>query len=353
MMVEVIKQGILFEKTPIEFEDSGVLNPGVVQEGNTVHIFYRAVSFNNFSTIGYCKLEGPSTILKRNNTPIIVPEFEYESRGMEDPRVVKIDEIYYLSYTAYDGINALGALATSSDLIHWEKKGIIVPQLTYDEFNDLTDQKNILNDKYSRFNDQNHLQTNTNKEVLLWDKNLIFFPRKINGKFCFLHRIKPDIQILVSVESITDITKDFWQKYFLNFEDNILMSPKYDHEVSYIGGGCPPIETSEGWLFIYHGVKDSINGYVYSACAALLDLEHPNTEIARLPYPLFEPNRVWEINGEVNNVCFPTGTALFDDNLYIYYGAADERIAYASVSISALLKELKLNTIHHEKSKNV
>jgi predicted GH43/DUF377 family glycosyl hydrolase len=352
-MLEVKKKGILFEKTSIEFENSGVLNPGVIQEANTVHVFYRAVSFNNYSTIGYCKMEGPSTIVTRNEAPIIVPEFDYESHGVEDPRIVKIDETYYLSYTAFDGINALGALATSTDLIHWEKKGIIVPQLTYDEFNALTNQDNILNDKYSRFNNQNHLQANTDKEVLLWDKNLIFFPRKINGKFCFLHRIKPDIQILVSVEAITDITESFWHKYFLNFEENVLMKPKYDHEASYLGGGCPPIETSDGWLLIYHGVKDTINGYVYSACAALLDLKHPNIEIARLPYPLFEPNRIWEINGEVNNVCFPSGTALFGDELYIYYGAADERIAYASVSISSLLQELKLNTIHHEKSKIV
>lgn len=348
-MVQVIKEGILFEKTPIEFENSGVLNPAVIQEGNILHVFYRAVSFNNYSTIGYCKLEGPSKIVKRNQAPIIVPEYEYESQGVEDPRIVKIDDVYYLSYTAYDGINALGALATSPDLIHWEKKGIIVPQLTYDEFNLLTDQKNDLNDKYDRFNNQNHLHADSGKKVLLWDKNLIFFPRKINGKFAFLHRIKPDIQILVSVESIKDLNEDFWRKYFLNFEDNIVLSSKYDHELSYTGGGCPPIETSEGWLVIYHGVRDSINGYVYSACAALLDIDNPHIEIARLPYPLFEPTRVWELKGEVNNVCFPTGTALFGDTLYIYYGAADELIAYASVSISSLLQELKLNTIQNEK----
>lgn len=348
-MVKVIKRGILFEKTPIEFESSGVLNPGVIQEGNILHVFYRAVSFNNYSTIGYCKLEGPSNIVKRNKSPIIVPEYEYESQGVEDPRIVKIDEVYYLSYTAYDGINALGALATSSDLIHWEKKGIIVPQLTYDEFNVLTEQKNPLNEKYQRFNDQRHLQSDTDKKVLLWDKNLIFFPRKINGKFLFLHRIKPDIQILVGVENLAEISNDFWKRYFLSFEDNIVLSPKYDHEVSYVGSGCPPIETSEGWLVIYHGVRDSVNGYVYSACAALLDIDNPHIEIARLPYPLFEPTREWEVNGEVNNVCFPTGTALFDDNLYIYYGAADERIAYASVCISSLLQELKLNTIQNEK----
>lgn len=345
-MIEVIKKGILFEKTPIEFENSGVLNPGVIKEGEFVHVFYRAVSFNNYSSIGYCKLEGPATIIKRNKMPIIVPEFDYESHGVEDPRIVKIDELFYLSYTAYDGINALGALAVSSDLIHWEKKGIIVPQLTYDEFNQLAPLENILNhNKYSRYNDQHHLQATTDKEVLLWDKNLLFFPRKLNGKFYFLHRIKPDIQILVGIEKLEDLTKEFWENYFSNFKENIVLSSKFEHEISYIGGGCPPIETADGWLLIYHGVKDSLNGYIYTACASLLDLENPQKEIGRLPYPLFEPSKTWELKGEVSNVCFPIGTALFGDTLYIYYGAADELIAYASVSLSALLIELKKNTI--------
>jgi predicted GH43/DUF377 family glycosyl hydrolase len=94
---------------------------------------------------------------------------------------------------------------------------------------------------------------------------------------------------------------------------------------------------------IYHGVHDTTKGYVYAACAALLDLEDPRKELARLPYPLFKPEHEWELNGEVNNVCFPTGAALIDDTLYVYYGAADERIACASMSLSALLAELLLN----------
>ena len=81
----------------------------------------------------------------------------------------------------------------------------------------------------------------------------------------------------------------------------------------------------------------------YTACAALLDLENPQKEIARLPYPLFKPELSWEIKGEVNNVCFPTGAIIQDDTLYIYYGAADTRIGCASVSLSELLSELLLN----------
>jgi predicted GH43/DUF377 family glycosyl hydrolase len=87
-------------------------------------------------------------------------------------------------------------------------------------------------------------------------------------------------------------------------------------------------------------VHDTIDGYVYSACAAILDLEDPLKEIARLPYPLFSPEEAWELKGAVNNVCFPTGTTVFDDTLYIYYGAADEQIAVASVNLSDLLAEL-------------
>ena len=95
---------------------------------------------------------------------------------------------------------------------------------------------------------------------------------------------------------------------------------------------------------IYHGVHDTVKGYVYSACAALLSLENPAIELARLPYPLFYPELEWELKGEVNNVCFPTGTILEEDTLYIYYGAADERIAVASVSLHDLLEELLLNS---------
>ena len=123
------------------------------------------------------------------------------------------------------------------------------------------------------------------------------------------------------------------------------MAPKYHHEVSYIGGGCPPIETTAGWLLIYHGVHDTIKGYIYSACAALFDLKNPQKEIARLPYPLFSPEKDWELKGEVNNVCFPTGALVEEDTLYIYYGAADERIAVASLSVKELLAELALNKI--------
>lgn len=338
-MTPVTKHGAILLKTDLGFENTGVLNPAIVQEGNTVHMFYRAVKTGNYSTIGYCRLEGPLKIVERYDVPVLFPQEVYESHGVEDPRISKIDDVYYLSYTAYDGLNAMGAYATTKVLPHFEKKGLLTPQITFEQFQKLAESKTPLNKKYLRFNRQLLAKRTKDKTALLWDKNVVFFPRRIDGKLFFLHRVKPDIQI-ACVNEMEDLTVDYWAEYCLHFHDNVLMESKYKHEVSYLGGGCPPIETEHGWLIIYHGVYDTPGGYNYVACAALLDLNNPRKEISRLPYALFSPEKDYELLGYVNNVCFPTGTALFDDTLYIYYGAADEQIACASVSFSGLVADL-------------
>jgi predicted GH43/DUF377 family glycosyl hydrolase len=347
-MIDVKKEGILLSKTDLEFENEGVLNPAAIREGDDVHIFYRAVKNGNHSSIGYCRLNGPLTIAERWNKPIIVPEFEYESKGVEDPRIVRIDDLYYLTYTAYDGTNALGALAISKDLVHFEKQGIIVPEITYAEFVSLVESSHKVKENYYRDHKFYNQEIDPEK-ILLWDKNVVFFPRRILGKLMFLHRIRPGIQ-LVSVDSLKDLTKEFWKNYFIDLQDHIVLEPVYKHESRYTGAGCPPIETEHGWLLIYHGAEETNHGLVYSACAAaLMDLNNPVKVIARLPYPLFSPEYKWEIKGDVNNVVFPTGAALFGDTLYIYYGAADKRIACASLSLSALLAELLTFAVSDEK----
>jgi predicted GH43/DUF377 family glycosyl hydrolase len=347
-MLTVKKEGVVLSKTAAKLETNGVLNPAVIQEGAEIHMFYRAVGTGNHSTIGHCRLTAPLLVAERQDIPVLFPEFEYESQGVEDPRIVKIDELYYLSYTAYDGLNALGALAVSRDLKHWEKWGIVTPQMTWAEFKRLASLDGALNEKYRRFNEHDKITDLNGKRVLIWDKNLIFFPRRINGMLYFLHRIKPDIQVAF-VEDLNYLTEEYWRHYCTHFANSIALCPRYAHEVSYIGGGCPPLETYAGWLLIYHGVYDTVQGYVYTACAALLSLENPLHEIARLPYPLFSPEFEWELTGEVSNVCFPTGTAVFGDTLYIYYGAADAQIACASLSLSGLLSELLLNVDQNAK----
>ncbi|MBS7256556.1 glycoside hydrolase family 130 protein [Flavobacterium branchiicola] len=345
-MDTVLKHGVILEKTERAFEELGVLNPAIYQDGNTVHMFYRAAKKGNFSTIGYCRFEGPLDLKERHTQPIFVPEYIYEIHGVEDPRIVKIEDRFYMTYVTYDGINACGAYAISKDLITFKKKGIITPRFMLNEFTNLI-RKHLQNSSIAKiiaFNtERNYPLTETIKENLyVWDKNVVLFPKKINGKFIALHRLFPSIQI-VSFEKKTELTTDFWKEYLKNLPDHIIIEPKYDHETSHIGPGAPPIETKDGWLLIYHAAERREKGLVYHACAALLDLNNPAKVIGRLPKPLITPAEHYERHGYVNYVVFPTGTAIFDDLLYIYYGAADDKIAVASVNLNDLLTALKQN----------
>jgi len=126
----------------------------------------------------------------------------------------------------------------------------------------------------------------------------------------------------------------------------VVLENKYWFESRHIGGGAVPIETKEGWLIIYHATEELNKQRIYRASVALLDLQNPFNVIGRLDYPLFGPDQPWEQSGFVDNVVFPTGTAIFGDDLYIYYGAADRVIAAAKVSMKDLLTELKKTYLH-------
>ena len=182
----------------------------------------------------------------------------------------------------------------------------------------------------------------------MWNKDHFFFPKKINGKFALIHRILPDIQV-VYFKDFKDLTLSFWKRYLKNLSEYVVLQSKFWYESRNIGGGCPPIETDKGWLIIYHAVDDMDKGKIYRAGAALLDKRNPTKVIGHLDYPLFSPDSKWEKKGWIGNVVFPSGTALFGKKLYIYYGAADNYIAAASVNIDSLLKELlkKNNNNHH------
>ena len=176
--------------------------------------------------------------------------------------------------------------------------------------------------------------------MLLWHKDTFFFPRKFDNKFALIHRVLPDIQVVFS-DSIEELqTKNFWENYLKELPKYVILENKHWFESRNIGGGCVPIETDAGWILIFHTVEASNKGRVYHACAALLDKNNPLKVIGRLHEPLFSPKEEWEMSGFVSNVVFPTGSAIFGDTLYIYYGAADKRIAVASVNINELIREM-------------
>jgi len=336
-MIKVKKHGVILGPTKHKFENQGVFNPTCIKEGKYVHMFYRAFSKDKRSTIGYCKLKGAFEVVERSEKPVLYSELKYE-HNLEDPRLVKIKDKYYIIYIAYDGKNVRITYAVSKDLKNFEKKGVISPQITYDEAEDLFKHcKEKLKERYFLF--ESYYKDRCGKDVLLWNKDAMLFPKKFNGKFAMIHRILPDIQVIY-FKDFKDLKLNFWKKYLKKLTKYVILESKYWYESRNIGGGCPPIETDKGWLLIYHAVDDMNKGKIYRAGAALLDKKDPTKVIGHLNYPLFSPTEKWELKGYVDNVVFPTGTAIFGKRLYIYYGAADKRIAVASVDLNSLLKEL-------------
>ena len=336
-MVAVKNEGIILEKTSLRFENKGVFNPACIQVNGITHMFYRAINQNDISSVGYCQIVN-NKVVKRLKQPVLFPEYDYEKKGVEDPRITLLEGIYYLFYTAYDGKNALIAYATSKDLINFTKQGLISPKISYDEAEDIFRGSKV-RERYTMF--EMFYKEKLGKDILLFEKDASLFPQKINHKFALLHRILPGIQIIY-FNSFSELTKEHWRNYLRNLGDFIVLDPLFWFENRNIGGGCPPIETKDGWLIIYHAVDDTPFGKVYHASVALLDLKNPLKVLGRLKEPLFSPKAPWEKSGVTNNVVFPTGAVVRDKRLYIYYGAADKLIAAKSVNLEELLTQLKI-----------
>ncbi|MEI6378153.1 MAG: pesticidal protein Cry7Aa [Candidatus Falkowbacteria bacterium] len=339
-MLNVKRHGIILKPTSRSFEAKSVFNPGVWQSGNTVHMLYRAVDGNFVSSLGYARLEGPLQVAERLSDALYKPETAWESQGLEDPRIVKIDGQFLVTYVAHDGKNAVSCYLYGTDLKKLKRGGLISPKIPYRHLPRIW-RWCQLKDEYFLF--QAFYQNFGGDNILLWHKDFVPFSEKINGRYYFLERILPDMQ-LVACDSLDDLhDKYFWIRHLLETDRHVLFENTMSFEPRNIGGGAPPIKTAEGWLVIYHGVEEHNKARTYSAGAALLDLNDPHKIIGRLPMPLLKPETDYELTGQVNNVIFPTGTALFGDELYFYYGCADNCIAAASVSLSALLTELKHN----------
>jgi beta-1,4-mannooligosaccharide/beta-1,4-mannosyl-N-acetylglucosamine phosphorylase len=176
---------------------------------------------------------------------------------------------------------------------------------------------------------------------LPFNRNGVMFPRKIKGKYVMLSRPSDsghtpfgDIFLSQSPDMI------YWG------EHRHVMAPAGGWESTKIGAGPIPIETSEGWLMIYHGVLTSCNGFVYSFGSALLDLEQPWKVIARARPYLLNPREYYECVGDVPNVCFPCA-ALLDrptGRLAIYYGCADTVTGLAFAHLDEIIAFTKSNS---------
>jgi len=338
-MIKPKSEGIILEKTQNDFEQKGVFNPGCIKAGEITHMFYRAVNKDGVSSIGYCQLLG-NKVIQRLDKPVLFPEYDFEKKGVEDPRIVFLEGTYFLFYTAYDGKSATVAYATSHDLKDFSKKGLLFPKISYDEAEDIFRNSPNIGERYIHF--EKMYRYWIDDKVLLWEKDAFLFPKKIKGKFALMHRILPGIQICY-FDNFSELDINFWKNYLANLGKYIVLDPTCPIERGYIGGGCPPIETSDGWLLIYHSVEEIHWQKTYRASVALLDKDNPQKVLSHPCEPLLSPTEEWERKGNVDNVVFPTGAVVDNEILYIYYGAADTCIGAKSVNLNDLLSELKTN----------
>ena len=332
-MVKVLLQR--YEKNPVLipnkanwWESKAVFNCAILHYENKFHMLYRAIGeYERYiSRIGYASsADGYSFATSKN---IALEETEdYEKYGIEDPRIVKIDNQIYITYVVLSGyvtnkpmVEASTALATTTDFLKYTRLGVIT----------------------SKGSD--------NKDVVL-------FPEKMNqqessaislssastttidsaGKYFFLHRPSSWIGSRYGVDK-----PSIWLgegNALTNLEKHtLLLKPEEDWEQLKVGAGPPPIRTRAGWLIIYHGVSRE---RVYRAGAAILDIRDPSKIIGRTKTPILEPKEPYEKFGDVNNVVFPTGACVVDnDKLFVYYGGGDKVCCLATADLNYLLDHI-------------
>lgn len=222
---------------------------------------------------------------------VIFPVSEYESNGVEDARFVKFEdsgkEIYYATYTAYDGHIILPKLLETKDFYNFKVKPL--------------------------YGKGAH------------NKNLALFPRKIGGQYAMMSRID-GINNYISFSDNLNI----WDKV------DLIQQPKYPWEFVQVGNCGSPMETEKGWLVITHGVGPM---RTYCLGAALLDLNDPTIELGRLSEPLLVP-RDDEMQGYVPNVVYSCGSLICNDRLIIPYGMSDHGSGIVTVPLDTLLDKI-------------
>jgi predicted GH43/DUF377 family glycosyl hydrolase len=273
------------------WESAGTFNPAVVMHDGKFVMLYRAQDAQGTSRLGYAE-SSDGVHFTRRPQPVLGPETDYEKEGgVEDPRLVKFGDTYYLTYTGYNKHDAQLCLATSQDLVHWDRKGIILPAY----------------------------QGNWNVK---WTKSGAIVPEKINGKYwMYFLGTAADNTDQMGLASSPDLLH--WTE---ETKTPVLpRRPKYfDSRV--VEPGPSPILTSSGIVLIYNGADDKL---VYRTAVAVFDRNDPRRVVYRSKYPIFIPERPWEKIGQVPNVVFVEGMVRKGNHYLFYYGGADKYVGVA------------------------
>ena len=234
------------------------------------------------------------------SNPIEYPE---EIWGIEDPRITYVPELeqYAIAYTSFARGGPGVSLALTKDFRSFERYGVIMPPE---------------------------------------DKDAALLPRRIGGFWALIHR------------PVTTLGAHMWISYSPDLRHwgshKVILEARRGGwwDANKIGLCSPPIETSKGWLVLYHGVRQTASGSIYRLGLALFDLHKPEICLQRGDSWMFGPEAPYERSGDVNDVVFPCGQTLAadGDTIHLYYGAADSCVAMATGSVRALLSWLGANS---------
>jgi predicted GH43/DUF377 family glycosyl hydrolase len=303
-----------------QWEAQGTFNPTPIKRGNITHLLYRALGRPDalmtpagISTIGKAlSMDGHHF---QNRRQFIVPEYDWEKYGCEDPRVTFFEGKYYIFYTALGGMpfgpgNIKVAVAISKDLETIEEKHLITP-----------------------FN----------------AKAMTLFPERINGKITAIltaHTDEPPAKICIvqcdKIEQLWDLS--FWEEWHSKIDEHRINPLRFEHD--HVEVGATPIKTKDGWLLLYSYIQNYFGGgeRVFGIEALLLDLKNPLAIASRTKGPILVPEETYEKYGIVPNIVFPSGALLHKNGrLDVYYGAADTVCARASLNLPDLLNALSPN----------
>lgn len=272
-------------------------NPGAVRHNGETLLLIRVEDMRGFSHLTFARSKDGMTDWQIDEVPTMKPDpaNHEEQWGVEDPRIVWLEEQqeYAVTYVSFSKDGPVVSLALSKDLRTFDRRGPMLPPE---------------------------------------DKDASLFPRLINNRYVLIHRpiIRGEAHIWIA------FSPDL--KYWGDHKILIPVRPGW-WDSTRVGLGPPPIETKEGWLIIYHGVRITASGSLYRVGLVLLDLDEPWKVIRRSDQWVFGPREPYERVGDVPGVTFPTG-AVVDRNtgqLHMYYGAADTNVCLASAKLDDLL----------------
>jgi predicted GH43/DUF377 family glycosyl hydrolase len=289
----------------LPYRAHAAFNPGATRQGDEVALLVRVEGFRGQSHFAVARSVDGEHDWRFDSTPALegdVALHPEDAWGIDDPRVVYLPELgrYAVTFTSYSEHGPLVSLALTEDLVTFERLGPVCPPD---------------------------------------DKDAALFPRRFGGDWLMLHRPYGGGPANIMLSRSRDLR---------HWSEPELVLPAREGgwwDAGKVGLGPPPLETSAGWLLLYHGVRLTASGALYRSGLALLDLDDPTRVIARTDDWHLGPEADYERTGDVPNVVFPSGWVLdpSGERVLVYYGAADTVIGLATASLADLLATLDVS----------